>query len=322
MFLVAILLYSQYKRYGSDLFTEFFVYSINDIPLGYCRISALLVCVYVFTKNKYLAGFLYFQSGLAFFSVLFPGGDFFVLTENHRVLGYVFDHYIIALMPIFLIFIDGLVPTKKTMYFSIAYSLIIPFSLLPYALNSGKNVYYILDGAFIPMVFGNNQVVISIVYIFGIIAYNISMYLLSIYLVKLASKHHNEPFFKPLAPWILISSFTIIGIIIGGIFINSVPTYIQETTDSYTEQPIKKLERYGYVFEGKIDSKEMIYIELRSNYDQTVVMDDNGDFVSLDSHENIFYFEKQDINSDYFIVLIYKDKGTIDEKVRSYIVSN
>lgn len=319
---VGLLLYSQYSRYGDRLFTTNFSYDLKDIPMNYCRWSAILVVVYAFTKNKYVAQFLYFQAGFAFFSVIFPGGDFFMLTQNHRALGYIYDHYVIAMMPLFLIFIDGIKPSKKAMYVSIAYSLIIPFALLPYALASGHNAYYILDGVFIPLVFGNNQVVISIVYILGTLAYNFVMYKLSFFLIKKGAEERKEAMFKPLYPWVIMGSYLVIGLIVGSFFINNVPSFIEDNTDTHNKEAIKQLDEFANIFEGTIDGDVVFFIEIVEKYEELVIMDEDGNFLPVLSDKNVFYYQQDDSQTDHVIIILYKNKDLENEKVKAYSFGN
>jgi len=322
-FLVGILLYSQYSRFFERLFTTNFSYEFKDLPLNYCRVTAILSVIYIFTKNKKLGQFIYFQAGLGFFSVLFPGGDFFMLTQNHRALGYIYDHYVLALMPFFLIFIMNIRPTKKTMIFSIVYSLVIPFSLLPYALNTGHNAFYILDGVFIPLVFGKNQVVISIVYVVGTILYNLVMFRFSKWLTKKAEQPtENNNLFKPLYPFVIMVSYLVIGIIVGAFFINNVPKFIDQTADTYNKEPIKQLDEFAYIYEGVIDSETVFFIEIVEKYEELIIMDEDGNLIPTMNEKDVYYYKQSDSTTDNVLIIMYKNKDLEKEKIKSYAFRN
>lgn len=318
---IGVLLYSQYSRYFARLFTINASYSIRDLPLGYCRLSAIMITIYVFTKNKYIGQFLYFQAGFGFFSLLFPGGNIFILTQNHRSLGYVFDHYMIAMMTVFLIYIEGIRPSRKGLYFMMAYAFIVPFSLLPYALSSGQNTFYILDGVFIKMVFGSNQVVISIIYFIGVNLYLICMY----YLGKAMSKHSETPqkesVFKPLWPWISLAVFAIAGFTVGSFFIRTIPDEVIELTDTYIEEPVRVLDDFANIYEGQIDGETYFFIHLLEKYEEVEALDYNGDYLLVSEAKDLFYFKQADADGKVIIIL-YKNRGEDNEKVRTYNFNN
>lgn len=318
---IGILLYSQYSRYFARLFTVNAFYSFSDLPLGYCRLSAITITIYAFTKNKYIGTFLYFQAGFGFFSILFPGGNFFILTQNHRTIGYIFDHYMIAMMTVFLIYIEGIRPTKKSLYFMMIYAFVVPFSLLPYSMSTGDNKFYILDGVFIRMIVGDNQVVISIIYFLGVNVYLICMYHLSKIMAKHSETPQKKPILKPLWPWISLGVFIVAGLTVGNLFLNTVPKDVIELTDSYERDPVRYLDDFAAIYQGEIDGETVFFVHLMEKFEEVEVLDYNGDYVTMSEEEDLFYYTQSDSDGKVIIIL-YKNRGEENEKVRTYNFNN
>jgi uncharacterized membrane protein YwaF len=320
-FFLALLLYSLYLRYFERLFDPRFSYDIKDLPTAYCRISVILAAIYLITRNKYLGQFLYFQAGFGVFSMVFPGTDFFYLTAQHRNIGYVYDHLLLSLLPFFIVLIMGVTPSKKSFYISWAYCIVIPFALLPYALSSGTNAFYILDAAFADMVFGDNQIIISIVYIIGVSLYNIVMYFFSKYLVTLRTENTEiEHFFYPVSLWISLVSVLVVGLFIGQVVIDQTPQTVKDLTTTYIDYPIRTLEEFGYVYQGEDENGDIFFVELIKRFEEIEVMDLNGNKLEVSEQEGIFYYVLEDAETDEVIILLYKNKDTDDVKLRSYIV--
>ncbi|MCK5387795.1 MAG: YwaF family protein, partial [Candidatus Izimaplasma sp.] len=186
--LLAMLFYTQYRRYGSRLFSGTFEYTIESLPIHFCRMSAVMTLLYLLTKNKIIKGFVFFQSGLGFLSVIFPGGLFFVLPYDWRTVTYLFDHFSLAIMPVFLVFLMDYVPNKRDFRISMIYSLVVPLLVLPIALYYDYNAYYVLDGVFIRDVVGDNQFLIMGIMLILLVMYNYLMWYIGLYLVKLKEK--------------------------------------------------------------------------------------------------------------------------------------
>lgn len=318
-FFIGILLYSQYSRYFSGLFTLNPGYTIKSIPMNYCRWTAILITVYAFTnKNKYLAQFIYFQAGLGFFSLVLPGGDLFILTENHRNLGYLFDHYMIAMMTVFLIYIDRIKISKKFMYIGIIYSIIVPFSLLPYALINDHNVYYILDGVFIKQIVGNNQIIISVLYVIGMCLYYFIMYKIGIRMANHSETSNETHLFKPIYPWIILATYIIVGLFVTHVFIDSTPSQIVEFVDTYQETPIKELDDLGYVYEATKDGETLFFVQPTQKFDEVSVLTEEGTVIPLIELDGLYYFSKSDTSEEQLVIILYKNRDQEDQKIRVY----
>ncbi len=321
VFFIALGIYSLYIRYFDRIFTLNYSYDFGDFPKGYCRVSFILSVIFLFTKNKKLAGFLFFQTGLGFFSVLFPGGDFFVLTQDHHNFGYIFDHFLLALMPFIIVLILDITPSRRAFIISLVYSIVVPIAYLPYALETGTNAYYILDGVFIKMVFGNNQVVITIVYVIGITLYHLLMYYLLTVLKNLRNQKEHK-LLKPITPFILFISYFVIGLLIATFIVRGIPDTVINHTDSYLDQPIKELDEFGYVYGGTKDGKTIYFIEIVKKYEEVVIMDTNGNYIDVLNEGDIYYYYEEDVTTTKVIFMLYKNMGEENEKLRTYNMNN
>lgn len=321
IFFMAILMISQYQRYFDKLFTPGFNYNFESLPIHFCRMSALMSLVYFITRNKYVAGFVFFQSGLGFLSIIVPGGHFLTLSENYRDLPYIYDHYLLSIMPVLLVFIMGYVPNKKDMYLSMIYSVVVPMALLPYALATGTNAYYVLDGVLIKAVFGSNQFVISTVFIILITFYNYIMFVIGSRLAKAAQKEPVErPFFKPIWPFVAITSYIIIGITVGIFFIRSVPDYLLDNTTSYDRNPASYFDEWALKYNAVMDGKEVSFIEIINDkkFDEVSVFDINGNELLVSEIDGVFYYDRNLATTDKIIVVLYGNRGEDNQKTRVY----
>jgi len=280
-----------------------------------------MTMIYFITKNKYVAGFVFFQSGLGFLSIIVPGGHFLTLSENYRNLSYIYDHYLLSIMPVLLVFIMGYVPNKRDMYRSMIYSVVVPMALLPYALATGSNAYYVLDGVLIKAVFGSNQFVISTVFIILIVLYNYIMYVIGTWLHKKAQKEPVErPFFKPIWPFVALASYIVIGITIGIFFIRSVPDYLVDNTTSYDRNPISYFDEWALKYNAVMDGKDVSFIEIINDkkFDDVAAFDINGNEIPISTIDGVFYYEREDSTTERIIIILYGNRGEENEKIRVY----
>lgn len=261
VFLITVLLYSQYRRYGARLFTPTFEYTIDTLPIHFCRFSAVMTLVYLFTKNKIIKGFVYFQAGLGIFSVLIPGGYFFTMSQDWRSFTYMVDHMILAIMPFFLIFIEDYKVNRRDLIISIAYTVIVPLIVLPWALATNYNAYYVLDGVFLKGIVGDNQVLIMVYMFLVLVLYNFLMYVVGEALQNWSEKRYkneDNPFF-PSYPWYLMVGLVVIGLLISFFYVRPTPQYLTIDADSYLEQPVKVFGEDLVVYAGTGENDEVFY---------------------------------------------------------------
>ena len=149
------------------------------------------------------------------------------------------------------------------------------------------------------------------------------MFYLSKYLVKKSEEDVvDKPLFKPSYPWIIVVSYTVIGLLVGALFINNVPTFISDHADTYNKEPIKLLDQFAYIYEGEIEDDTYFYIEIVEKYEKVILMDDEGNIIPVYHHNNIYYFKQEDVISDKVIILLYKNYEEDNEKIRSYTFGN
>ncbi len=323
-FILALLLYTQYRRYGSRLFLGSFTYQIQNFPIHFCRMSALMTLVYLFTRNKYIMGFVFFQSGLGFLSVLVPDGLLLELPQDWRNLTFMWDHFVLAIMPVFLIFIMGYRPNKKDFKISMIYSLVVPLLVLPIAIATDYNAYYVLDGVFVKDIFGDNQLVIISVMLVLLVMYNYLMLFIGNWLVKISNRREGitSSLFNPIYPWALVIGYIVIGISIGIFFVRSVPDYLIDIPDSYIGKPHQIYNEELAIYHGIKDGEVYYFVESIVDKD-LIVMNTDGSSIVYNTIENgsVVYFSTLQIDVDQVIIVIIDNIGEEDEESTAYAIT-
>lgn len=314
VFLITILLYSQYRRYGARLFTPTFEFTIETLPIHFCRFSAVMTLVYLFTKNKIVKGFVYFQAGLGIISVLIPGGYFFTMSYEWRSFTYMVDHMILAIMPFFLVFIEDYKVNRRDLIISIAYTVIVPLAVLPWALATDYNAYYVLDGVFLRDIVGENQVLIMVYMLLVLVLYNFLMYVVGEALQNWKEKRYkngDNPFL-PSYPWYLMAGLLVVGLLISFFFVRPTPSYLKVDAASYLERPIQVFGEDLVVYAGIGENDEVYYFfeALDENVEvevYTLKTDQLQTFLAEDLHT--VYIDSSNINNEGIMILLV----TLDE---------
>lgn len=322
--IITLLLYSQFRRYGARLFTPSFHYTIENIPLHFCRMSALMTALYLITKNKIVKGFVYFQAGLGVFSVLIPGGYFFIMTQDWRSYTYMVDHFVLAIMPFFLVFIEDYKVNKRDLTISLIYSNVMPIVVLPLALHTNYNAYYVLDGVFAKDIVGDNQFLIIVLMLFGLTLYNFLMYYVGQKLEKWSQKTYetSDQLFTPKWPWIAISSFIVVGVIIGIFFVRPVPIYLPEITQEYQAKPVVVQGIEYVVYKGLGDDGELYYFIEPLHADMIKVFDQHGyRILTTETNYNTVYFDAQDVSTDQIVMILYTNYGEDTETIKTFTLT-
>jgi uncharacterized membrane protein YwaF len=314
VFLITILLYSQYRRYGARLFTPTFEYTIETLPIHFCRFSAVMTLLYLITKNKIIKGFVYFQAGLGIFSVLIPGGFFFTMSYEWRSFTYIVDHMILAIMPFFLIFIEDYKVNRRDLIISIAYTVIVPLAVLPWALATDYNAYYVLDGVFLRDIVGDNQVLIMVYMLLVLVLYNLLMYVVGEALQNWSEKRYKneDNLFAPTYPWYIMAGFVLLGLVISFFYIRPTPGYLTVDAASYLERPVQVFGEDLVVYAGTGENNELYYFFEALDEDIEVEVynldtDQLQTFLADDLHT--VYIDSTNINDEGIMILLV----TVDE---------
>ncbi len=321
--ILGILFYTQYRRYGARLFAGTFEYHIENLPIHFCRMSALMTLLYLLTKNKIVRGFVFFQSGLGFLSVVIPGGLFFILPYDWRAVTYLFDHFTLAIMPVFLVFIMDYVPNKRDFRISLVYSIVVPLLVLPIAIHYDYNAYYVLDGVFIKDVVGDNQFLITSIMMVLLIVYNYLMWYLGKYLVALKEKRKGikTSLFKPLYPWVIVGGYLVIGLLISFFYFGKTPTYLKEIPDAYISRPYKSIEEKLVIYQAVKDGELYYFIEVRNDQDIVISSFDNQVIQqTYDRENNVVYFSADNLDDQIMIQLI-SNRGEENESYNVYVLN-
>ena len=320
LILITLLFYSQYRRYGARLFTPLFEYSIDTLPIHFCRFSALMTLVYFITKNKFIKGFVYFQSGLGILSVLIPGGYFFIMTQEWRSFTYMVDHFILAIMPFFLIFIDGYKVNRRDLIISTTYSVVVPLAVLPWALATNYNAYYVLDGVFLKDIVGDNQTLIMVYMLVLLVLYNFLMYVAGQALENWSQKTYKESkhLFKPTYPWYVLGGIILTGIIVGVAFVRPVPAYLKTNANAYMERPVAVYSDDLVVYAGVGNNNEIFYFfeVLQDDVELEVYNADADEIIPALADDLVTrYIDSTDIGKTNILIFLITNDGQADETV-------
>jgi uncharacterized membrane protein YwaF len=323
LILITLLLYSQYRRYGARLFTPVISFTIENLPIHFCRFSALMTLVYLISGNKILKGFVYFQAGLGVFSVLLPGGYFPTMTLEWRSFTYMVDHFILAIMPFFLIFIQDYRVNRRDLIVSLVYSIVVPLAVLPWALATDYNAYYVLDGVFLRSMVGDNQALILTLMLLTLVLYNFLMYVVGQGLANVSERHweHGDKLFRPAYPWYVVSGFLAIGLLISAIIVRPVPAYLDEDADAYLARPIAYFGEDIVVYAGTGPGDAVFYF-LEPLHDDflieiyTVDSDWIHGFLA-DDHRTKF-FDATKVSKNQVLIYLVRDNGTSNETAEVY----
>lgn len=317
--LITLLLYSQYRRYGAILFTPNVAYTIENLPIHFCRFSTVMTLVYLFTNNKIIKGFVYFQAGLGIASVVVPGGYFLTMTAEWRSYTYMVDHMILALMPFFLIFVDDYEVNRRDLIISTVYSVVVPLAVLPWALATGYNAYYVLDGVFLGGVV-ESQALIMVYMLVSLVLYNFLMYYLGQALKNWSTikrKFGDKPF-KPMYPWYAMGAVIVVGIVVGLAFVRPAPEFLQTDANSYLERPVAVFGEDLIVYAG-VGTNNEIYYFFETKDEEQVIEFYNADaeqiFPRLAADTRTEYIDATDIGKTNILIFLVTDDGTAEESV-------
>lgn len=326
LILITLLFYSQYRRYGARLFTPAFEFTIESLPIHFCRFSAVMTLVYLITKNKIIKGFVYFQSGLGILSVVVPGGFFFIMTQDWRSFTYMVDHFMLAIMPFFLVFIDDYKVNRRDLIISLVYSVVVPLAVLPLALATNYNAYYVLDGVFLRDVVGDNQTLIMVYLLALLVLYNFLMYYFGQAMEIWSKKtYKNEKdLFKPTYPWYLLGGFIVVGIIVGMVFIRPVPEYLKTEPEAYLERPVKVFGEDLFVYVGLGTNNELFYFFETTDAEQEIeIFTVDGDIINpyLAADTQTEFIDATDIGKRQILIFFIENDGTAEETVEVFTIT-
>lgn len=323
LLLITLLLYSQYRRYGARLFTPVFSFTIENLPIHFCRFSALMTLVYLISGNKYLKGFVFFQAGLGIFSVLLPGGFFPTMTLEWRSYTYMVDHFILAIMPFFLIFVEDYRVNRRDLIVSLVYTVVVPLAVLPWALATDYNAYYVLDGVFLRGIVGDNQALILNLMLASLVLYNFLMYVVGQALALWSERPlaQSKHLFRPVYPWYLVSGFLVVGLLVSAIVVRPVPGYLNEDADRYLARPVAYHGEDLVVYAGTGPNDEVFYF-LEPLHDDFLIeiytVDSNWVHGFLAEDHVTKFFDATNISKNHVLIYLVRNNGTSDETVEVF----
>lgn len=115
----------------------------ENLPFFMCRISVLVLAYYSYTKDKKMHSFLFYWGALGLAGVLYPNGpisNIANLTETFFI-----DHYLLTIIPFYLVSIEGYQPIKKDMFFITGLMGIILLLFIPINDWMNADYFYLAD---------------------------------------------------------------------------------------------------------------------------------------------------------------------------------
>ena len=165
--IVAILLtWTQFARYAGVFFEEdqtfhFWIFDFRIIafditthlPFYMCRISVVVFLYYAYTKDKKMHSFLFYWGALGLAGVLYPNGP--ISNVENLTETFFIDHYLLTIIPFYLVSIEGYKPIRKDMFFIAGLMAFILFLFIP--INSWMNAdyFYLTDQSIFAQVVPN-----------------------------------------------------------------------------------------------------------------------------------------------------------------------
>lgn len=174
MIIVSILLiWSQFARYVGVIYTGRFSF-LDSLPFYMCRLSSLVLLVYLLTGSKRLESFLFYWGATGLAGVIYPNGaieNIANLTETFYI-----DHFFLTLIPFFLVVYQGYKPTFKDMFIITGVMALILYAFIPINNLFGSDYFYLKDQSIIGIIFPGLSS-----YIFATIHYLVALLFFSIY---------------------------------------------------------------------------------------------------------------------------------------------
>ena len=168
-----LLIWTQLARYLGVFFKEGFIFT-EHLPFYMCRLSVLVLLYYTLTGNKKVESFLFYWGATGLAGVIYPNGpieNIANLTETFYI-----DHFMLAIMPFFLVVYQGYRPSKKDLFFITGVMAVLLYAFIPINDLIGADYFYL-----------DNQSIIGVMipglpsFVFATIHYLVALGFFSIY---------------------------------------------------------------------------------------------------------------------------------------------
>lgn len=139
MFSVQIVRHITYIAYGN--FTWL-------LPFHICNISGILICIWLFTKNKRLEAPLFFLSFMAAAALVYPAVDY--SWKDPLYYTFIIDHIVLLFVPFYMVITYEYLPSKKDLLITLFIT--ITLMLIGMALNGplNENYFYLTERPLLP----------------------------------------------------------------------------------------------------------------------------------------------------------------------------
>jgi len=140
---VAILLtWTQFARYIVVYLNGDFVIT-ESLPFFMCRISVVVYVYYAYTRDKRVHSFLFYWGALGIAGVLYPNGP--ISNIENLTEAFFIDHYLLTIIPFYLVAHEGYKPVKKDMYGILLLMTFILSIFVPINYLLGSDYFYLSD---------------------------------------------------------------------------------------------------------------------------------------------------------------------------------
>ena len=138
-----LLIYTQLARYIGVIYKNGFFDFTENLPFYMCRLSVLVLLFYTLTGNKKVESFLFYWGATGLAGVIYPNGpieNIANLTETFYI-----DHFLLAMIPFFLVVYQGYRPSRKDMFLIIGIMALLLYAFIPINNFFGSDYFYLKD---------------------------------------------------------------------------------------------------------------------------------------------------------------------------------
>lgn len=120
------------------------------LPFHICNISGILICVWLFTKNKHIQAPLFFLSFMAAAALVYPAVDYSWTSPLYYT--FIIDHIVLLFVPFYMVIVYEYVPKLKDLL--ITFLLIEVLMVIGLLLNGpfDENYFYLTERPLFPSI--------------------------------------------------------------------------------------------------------------------------------------------------------------------------
>lgn len=147
----ALLIWTQFARYIGVFYTQGGFDYKSHLPFYMCRLSAWVLLYYTLTGDKRVQSFLFYWGATGLAGIIYPNGPISNipnLTETFYI-----DHFLLTMIPFFIVVYDGYRPSKKDLYLITALMAVILYAFIPINQWIDADYFYLKDQSIFGVLF-------------------------------------------------------------------------------------------------------------------------------------------------------------------------